>query len=289
MENEDSIWHKIKIVEIKTKLLSEQLFSGNYRSPFKLTGLDFEEFKEYSFEDDPKYIDWKITAKKGSLHIKKFTEEKELNLVLIIDISSSVFFGSSNNLKTDIIQEISTAIAFGCMKNHIRLSLILFGKEISAFIPFGRNKNHILRIIKKIFSTENEVKSGFTDFQKPLHLLNSLKIRKSIIIMISDFLSNNFESDLLFEKEINKTLIKHKFTSIIIKDEKEFFLPKIGFVEFCDPETGEIILLDTNDISINEKLQQKEEDIIQFFKRKKVQTIELNTTTELHLNTLHIK
>ncbi|MFN8670462.1 MAG: DUF58 domain-containing protein [Candidatus Sericytochromatia bacterium] len=285
--NEEKPWSKIKQIEIKTKKLSDELFSGSYRSPFKLTGLDFEEFKEYTFEDELRNIDWKISAKRGSLHIKKFTEEKELNLFLVIDISPSIFFGSNENLKKEVIENISSAIAFGCIKNNIRLGAILFDTEIKKFVPLGKGKNHILNIIKSIFSSDYNSK-GSTSFSKPLELINSIIKKKSIVIMLSDFLSNSFESDLALKNELNKLLVKHSFISMIIKDEREFILPNVGLIEVYDPETGNIKIIDTNNQELNNKLQHKEHDIVKFFKSKNIKSILLNTSKENNLTLIYL-
>lgn len=281
-------WKKINDLEIRTKKLSEDIFSGQFISSFKLTGLDFEEFKEYTFEDDSKYIDWKVSAKKNALYIKKFVEEKEISLVLVIDVSKSCFFGSNEKLKKEVIEELAVAIAFGCMKKNIRLSLILFDENVVEFIPFGRSKSHILNVIKKIFDFEYKKTPQTTCFHKPLKLINSLYKKKAIVIMLSDFQSDNFDNDLLFEKELNNVIMRHSFASIIITDPQEFLLPNIGLVEMQDPETGEVFIIDTNDPEINLKLKKKSKDITSFFRKKSINSVILDCSDDVHLRYIDV-
>ncbi len=270
------MWKKIREVEIKTSKVVSDLFSGDYKSTFKGKGLDFKEFKEYEQGDDPKYIDWKVSAKTGSIHVKKFSEERELTLIIALDVSNSTLFGSNNQLKRELAIEFTASIAFSGMKNNDKVGLILFNDHIVEFIPPKKGRNHVIKILKTIISyTYKKDDAKYTDINKPLKLINKLFNKKVIIFFVSDFLADGFE------KEIKLTSYKHDLIGVIINDSREYNIPDIGLIEMQDNETNERYLLDTSDkkimLALNDNLNKKYEMRDNIFIKNRIDKITLNT------------
>jgi uncharacterized protein (DUF58 family) len=270
------LWKKIREVEIKTNRLVTELFGGEYRSVFKGKGLDFKEFKEYEQGDDPRHIDWKVSARKGFIHVKKFVEERELTLLLVLDVSNSTFFGSEKQLKRELAAEFSASIAFSGLKNNDKVGLILFSNKILEFIPPKKGRNHILKILKQILShTYTEEEGTKTNLAEPLRLINRVFRKKVIAFIISDFLAEDFENEL---KLVN---YHHDLISVVINDKRETEIPDVGLIELEDPESGQRYLIDTankNSLKSLRKILEKEnEKKIDFFKKNRIDRIFLKT------------
>ncbi|MBC7475361.1 MAG: DUF58 domain-containing protein [Candidatus Sericytochromatia bacterium] len=270
------MWKKIREVEIKTSKVVSDLFSGDYKSTFKGKGLDFKEFKEYEQGDDPKYIDWKVSAKTGSIHVKKFSEERELTLIIALDVSNSTLFGSNIQLKRELAIEFTASIAFSGMKNNDKVGLILFSDHIVEFIPPKKGRNHVIRILKTIISyTYKKDSAKYTDINKPLKLINKLFNKKVIIFFVSDFLADGFE------KEIKITSYKHDLIGVIINDSREYNIPAVGLIEMQDNETNERYLLDTSDkkimLALKDNLNKKYEVRDNIFIKNRIDKITLTT------------
>lgn len=274
--SEQDLWKKIKEIEIKTSKVVSELFSGEYKSAFKGNGLDFKEFKEYEEGDDPRYIDWKVSAKRGTIHVKKFSEERELTLLIALDISNSTFFGSNEQLKKELATEFCASIAFSGMKNNDKVGLILFNDRIVDFITPKKGRNHIIKILKEIIThTYKENKSYKTDISVPLNFINKLFKRRVIIFLVSDFWSEKYEN------EIKLSAYKHDLINVVISDKREINLSDVGLIEIEDNETGQRYLIDTGDKSVMKSLKNKinlnilnRENI---FKKNKMDRIYLNT------------
>ncbi len=233
---------KVRKIEIKTRRLSNNIFGGEYHSAFKGRGMTFSEVRSYQFGDDVRTIDWNVTARYNEPFVKVFEEERELTLMLIVDVSSSALFGTDSALKKNIITEISATLAFSALQNNDKVGLILFSDQIELYIPPSKGKTHVLRIIRELI--EFRPLSKKTDINSALEFLNRVMKKKSIAFLLSDFISSDYEKSL---KIVSK---KHDLTGIKVYDKFEEFIPNLGLVQMFDQELGEIKLIDTSSIKI---------------------------------------
>ena len=233
---------KVRKIEIKTRRLSNNIFGGEYHSAFKGRGMTFSEVRSYQFGDDVRTIDWNVTARYNEPFVKVFEEERELTLMLIVDVSSSALFGTDSALKKYIITEISATLAFSALQNNDKVGLILFSDQIELYIPPSKGKTHVLRIIRELI--EFKPLSKKTDINSALEFLNRVMKKKSIAFLLSDFISSDYEKSL---KIVSK---KHDLTGIKVYDKFEEFIPNLGLVQMFDQELGEIKLIDTSSSKI---------------------------------------
>ena len=240
---------KVRKIEIKTRRLSNNIFGGEYHSAFKGRGMTFSEVRNYQFGDDVRAIDWNVTARYNEPFVKVFEEERELTLMLIVDISGSEFFGSDNALKKNIITEISATLAFSALQNNDKVGLILFTDQIELYIPPKKGKTHVLRIIRELIEFKPESKK--TDIGIALQFLISVIKKKSIAFILSDFISPDFE------KTLRVTSKKHDVTGIRIYDKLEEAIPNLGLVSMFDQETEEIRLVDTSSLELRNKYRKQ--------------------------------
>ncbi len=229
---------KVRKIEIKTRRLSDHIFSGEYHSSFKGRGMTFSEVRQYQFGDDIRSIDWNVTARYHEPYIKVFEEERELTMMLMVDISASESFGTEQQFKKDIITEISATLAFSAIQNNDKVGLLLFSDEIELFIPPKKGKTHVLRIIRELI--EFQPKSKKTDITLALKYLSNVLKKKAIVFMLSDFLDKGYDNAL---KIVGK---KHDLTGIRVYDKYEVEIPKLGMVPIQDAESGKIVLVNTN-------------------------------------------
>jgi len=233
---------KVRKIEIKTRRLSNNIFGGEYHSAFKGRGMTFSEVRSYQFGDDVRTIDWNVTARYNEPFVKVFEEERELTLMLIVDVSSSALFGTDSALKKNILTEISATLAFSALQNNDKVGLILFSDQIELYIPPSKGKTHVLRIIRELI--EFKPLSKKTDINSALEFLNRVMKKKSIAFLLSDFISSDYEKSL---KIVSK---KHDLTGIKVYDKLEEFIPNLGLVQMFDQELGEIKLIDTSSSKI---------------------------------------
>jgi|TARA_B100000768_G_scaffold139785_1_gene131148 uncharacterized protein (DUF58 family) len=229
---------KVRKIEIKTRRLSNNIFGGEYHSTFKGRGMTFSEVRNYQFGDDVRAIDWNVTARYNEPFVKVFEEERELTLMLIVDVSSSALFGTDNAIKKNIITEISATLAFSALQNNDKVGLILFSDQIELFIPPSKGKTHVLRIIRELI--EFKPKSIKTNISVALEFLISVLKKKSIAFILSDFISPDYE------KTLKITSKKHDLTGIKVFDKLEEFIPDLGLVQMLDQETERVQLIDTS-------------------------------------------
>ncbi len=252
------ILKKVRKIEIKTKRLSNHIFSGEYHSSFKGKGMTFDEVRQYHFGDDIRNIDWNVTAKLNEPYIKIFEEERELTMMLLIDISGSENFGSSTQIKREIITEISATLAFSALQNNDKVGVILFSNDIELFIPPKKGKKHILRIIRELIEFNPINKQ--TNIPKALEYLLSVLKKKAIVFTISDFIDDKY-ADIL--KIVSK---KHDFTGIRVYDKREYQLPNIGMVQMLNAETGKSILVNTASKKVRNNYQKYYLKYLHYFK-----------------------
>ncbi len=232
------ILKKVRKIEIKTRRLSDHIFSGEYHSSFKGRGMTFSEVRQYQFGDDIRSIDWNVTARYHEPFVKVFEEERELTMMLMVDISASESFGTTIQFKRDMITEISATLAFSAIQNNDKVGLLLFSDEIELFIPPKKGKTHVLRIIRELI--EFHPKSKKTDITHALRYLSNVIKKKAIVFILSDFMDDNYDNAL---KIVGK---KHDVTGIRVYDRYETEIPKLGMVPIQDAESGKIILVNTN-------------------------------------------
>jgi uncharacterized protein (DUF58 family) len=229
---------QVRQIEIRTKGLVNQVFSGEYHSVFKGRGMEFSEVREYQFGDDIRNIDWNVTARFGHPYIKVFEEERELIVMLMVDLSGSLMFGSASKTKQRIAAELSAILAFSALKNNDKVGLILFTDKIEKFVPPRKGRKHVLRIIREVLSFEPEGK--FTNLKGALEYMNNTIKKKSIAFLISDFMDDGYEKILRIVGR------KHDLIGIVLDDRREKEMPNIGLVKLADAETGLERWIDTS-------------------------------------------
>ena len=231
------ILKKIRRIEIRTKRLVNDLFSGEYHSTFKGQGMEFEEVRQYEPGDDIRLIDWNVTARTGYPHIKKFREERELSVVLLVDASSSGRFGTRERFKSETAAELGALLAFSAIKNNDKVGLIIFTDQIEKFVPPRKGRGHVLRLIREILFFEPK-RTG-TDVAGALEYLNRVVRRKSVVFLISDFISEDFHRPLQVANR------RHDLIAVKISDPRESRFDDVGLIELEDAETGEVYVIDT--------------------------------------------
>lgn len=248
METKDLL-KKVRKIEIKTRKLSSNIFGGEYHSAFKGRGMTFSEVRNYQFGDDVRTIDWNVTARYNEPFVKIFEEERELTLMLMVDVSNSALFGTNNALKKNIITEISATLAFSALQNNDKVGLILFSDQVELYIPPSKGKTHVLRIIRELI--EFKPLSKKTDIKVALEFLTRILKKKSITFILSDFISSDYEKSL---KIISK---KHDLTGIKVYDKFEEAIPNLGLVQMFDQETEEIKMIDTSSKSLRDNYERE--------------------------------
>jgi uncharacterized protein (DUF58 family) len=249
---------KVRKIEIKTRRLSDHIFSGEYHTSFKGRGMTFSEVRQYQYGDDIRNIDWNVTARYNEAHVKVFEEERELTMMLMVDISGSESFGSKNQFKKDIVTEIAATMAFSATQNNDKIGLVLFSDQIELYIPPKKGRSHVLRIIRELI--EFEPKSRKTDIAQALKFLSSTQKKKAIVFVISDFMSEDYEHTLKIASK------KHDITGIRVYDIREQKMPNIGMVPMIDAETGETQLVDTSSKTVRFNYEKYYNDQLVYFK-----------------------
>lgn len=273
METADLL-KKVRQIEIKTRGLSNNIFAGEYHSAFKGRGMTFSEVRQYNYGDDVRNIDWNVTARHNQAYVKVFEEERELTVMLLIDVSGSRNFGTVSKLKKNQITEIAAVIAFSAIKNNDKIGVLFFSDKIEKFIPPKKGRTHILHIIRELINFEPESKG--TEVSQALeYVTNSIKKRCTCFV-ISDFID---------EKPFDKALMianrKHDVVALRVYDERERELPAVGMMYVSDAETGEKMWIDTNDRQLREKFHKynldREEELERIFKVSGVDVASINS------------
>lgn len=250
---------KVRKIEIKTRGLSRHLFSGEYHSAFKGRGMSFSEVRDYQYGDDVRNIDWNVTARTGTPHVKVFEEERELTVMLLIDMSPSSFFGTVNQLKNEIMTEICAVLAFSAIHNNDKVGVAFFAERVERFIPPKKGKQHILRIIRELINFEATGKG--TDIGATLEYFNNLVKKRSICFLISDFLSMGYEAPLRIAAR------RHDVIGVNLIDPREAELPDVGLLRAEDAETGEIRWIDTGSRRLREEYARWHAGHLDYFAR----------------------
>ncbi len=235
---------KVRKLEIKTKGLTKHIFSGEYHSAFKGRGMAFSEVRDYQYGDDVRNIDWNVTARTGGTHVKVFEEERELTVMLLIDVSASSYFGTSTRFKSEMMTELAAVIAFSAITNHDKVGAILFSDRIEKYLPPKKGKQNILRIIRELIHIQP--KNQGTNLAEALVYLNNIEKKRSIAFVLSDFKAPDYEQALAIAAK------KHDIIGIHIFDEREKSIPDVGLMQMKDAESGVMRLVDTSEIKVRQ-------------------------------------
>lgn len=228
---------KVRQIQIRTRKTVNDVLAGHYHSVFRGLGMEFEEVTQYHFGDDVRLIDWNVSARQGEPYIKKYREERELTVMLVVDASRSGFFGSSDVFKLDHAAELCAVLALSAVHSKDKVGLIMFSDDVELYVPAKKGTRHALRIIRDLLY--HTPKGSGTDIAKALNFLNRVTVRKSVCFLVSDFLGTDFEPALRVARR------RHDLIPIVVTDVREAELPNVGFVELEDLETGEAVLVDT--------------------------------------------
>ena len=267
------ILKKVKRIEITTRGLVNDVFSGEYHSVFRGRGMEFAEVREYQIGDDIRTIDWNVTARMGHPFVKVFEEERELTVMLIVDVSSSGNFGTFERMKGEIAIEICALLAFSAIKNNDKVGLIIFTDKIEKFIPPKKGKSHVLRVLRELLY--HEPQGTQTDIGLALEYLNRVTKRRSVVFLVSDFINSGYEKALQIANR------RHDIVAITVTDPREMELPDVGFIELEDAETGEVVLVDTSYSSVRSLYSNESNQEVQardkLFKSINVDHIDIRT------------
>ncbi len=270
------ILKKVRKIEIKTRGLSQDIFAGAYHSAFKGRGMTFSEVREYQYGDDIRTIDWNVTARFGRPYIKIFEEERELTVVLLIDVSGSQEFGTVSRMKKDMMTEIAATLAFSTIQNNDKIGVIFFSDKIEKFIPPKKGRKHVLYIIRELIDFRPE--SNKTNLAGALRYFTNAIKKRSTAFVISDFMDSNFDNELTIANR------KHDVVALQIYDERETEMPDIGLVKLKDAETGQRIWIDTADKHLRTFYKhhwgERQLNLQRAFTKAKVDAVSINTSDD---------
>ncbi len=237
---------QVRRIEITTRGLVNDVFSGEYHSVFKGRGMNFAEVREYQFGDDVRSIDWNVTARVGSPYVKVFDEERELTVMLVVDVSASGDFGTIGRMKGEMAVELCALLAFAAIKNNDKVGLIVFSDRIEKFVPPRKGRRHVLRVLRELLYLKPEGRG--TDVGLALEYLSRVTRRRSVVFLVSDFMSPDYQRPLTVAGR------RHDLVAIRVSDRRERELPPIGYVELEDAETGDHLLVNTSDLDFRAKM-----------------------------------
>ncbi|HNT35252.1 MAG TPA: DUF58 domain-containing protein [bacterium] len=254
---------RIRQIEIRTKRFVDDVLAGEYHSVFKGRGMEFNEVREYTAGDDFRSIDWNVTARYGHPFVKRYVEERELTVILVVDVSGSERFGTKGQMKSELCAELSALLAFSAIRNNDRVGLILFSGEVEKFVPPKKGRKHVLRLIREILYFQPS--GATTSISNALQFMAQVQKRRCVAFLISDLIDEGYE------KTLSIAARRYDLIALKISDPREREMPRIGFLEVEDAETGETFLLDTQDREFQGRYQQlaekREQSCVQMFNR----------------------
>ena len=281
------ILRKVRQIEIRSNRLVSEALAGSYHSAFKGQGIDFEEVREYQAGDEVRSIDWNVTAKMGTPFVKQYREERELTILLAIDVSESGTFGSTNRSKRERLAELGALLAFSANKNGDKVGLLLFSDQVEKYLPPNKGQKHVLRILREVLFHPNRSKG--TDLNEGLRFINRVMRRRAVVFLLSDFIIPEYDSteesvEDLFFKELASTRRKHDLVCARIHDPCELEIPNVGMVRLEDAETGEIITVDTSRSNFRQEYarirKKKQEEFGKRLRRRGVDNFEFATDSD---------
>ncbi len=262
-------------IKILTAHLIDERLTGDYHSVFKGQGVEFDEVRPYVPGDDVRSIDWNVTARTGLPHIKRFSEERELTVIFLVDVSGSQIFGSGTRSKSELVAEITCLLAMTAIRNQDKIGLILFSDRILKSIPPRKGRTAVMRLVREVLAADETREK--TDITAALRFLNNVQKRKAVVFLVSDF------QDSGYERELRVTARHHDVIACPVSDPCELSLPDVGLIEMQDPETGELLLVDTSSSSVRNffkaRAEQEQTDLHRFLKRTGMDFIQLSTQT----------
>ena len=265
---------KVGKIRILTNRLIDDQLSGDYHSTFKGQGVEFDEVRPYVAGDDVRSIDWNVTARTGMPYIKRFSEERELTVMFLVDVSGSQSYGSVTRSKMELSAEITSLLALTAIRNQDKIGLILFSDKIVKYIPPRKGRQSVMRLVRDVLAAEDEA-TGRTDIAAALRFLNGVQKRRAVVFLVSDFQDNGYA------RELRVTARHHDVITIPVSDPAERMLPQAGLAELEDPETGELLLVDTSDASVRRAFADAAAEEIaardRFFARHGIDTMPLET------------
>lgn len=268
------ILDKVRRIQIYTSHMVNNVFAGEYQSVFKGRGMEFDEVREYTPGDEIRTIDWNVTARMGHPYVKQFVEERELTVMLLVDMSASGSFGTVNRTKSELAAELGAVLAFSAIRNNDKVGLILFTDKIEKFIPPRKGNRHVLRVIRELLYYKPEGKK--TDIVCALDYLNEVTIRRTVTFLISDFQASGYSKELQIANK------RHDVIAVKVEDPREREFVSLGIVELEDTETGEKVLVDTRDSKTkkeySESVEKQNEETLQIFRQANVDSIQINTS-----------
>ena len=270
---DEELLKKIKGIQLRAKYLVNDAFSGEYKSAFKGRGMEFEEVREYVPGDDIRSIDWNVTARSQKPYIKVYRDEREITVMFVVDVSASSRFGTLTKFKNEIVSEVTALLAYLALRNNDKVGLIIYSDQVEQYIPPKKGRGHVFRLISDILSYKS--KSNKTNMQIPLEFLNRVLKKKAITFLISDFQGDEYKTQL------QTTARHHDLIAIDVTDPREIDMPKIGYIELEDAETGEFVLFNTSDNKLRqgyrkESLKQQKSRM-DFFRRSEIDYIPIKT------------
>jgi uncharacterized protein (DUF58 family) len=267
------ILKQVRRIEISTRGLVNEVFSGEYHSVFKGRGMNFAEVREYQYGDDIRSIDWNVTARSGAPFVKVFEEERELTVMLLVDVSASGDFGTRERLKGEMAVEICALLAFSAIKNNDKVGLVIFSDRIEKFVPPRKGRRHVLRVLRELLYHEPEGRG--TDITAALDYLNHVQKKKAVTFLVSDFQDEGFERALSIAGR------RHDVVAVRVSDPRERTLPPVGWMELEDPETGERVMVDTSDVDFRqrfaERVERRRAELDRALRRSKVDVVDVET------------
>jgi uncharacterized protein (DUF58 family) len=267
------ILKKVRRVEIRTRGLVNEVFSGEYHSVFKGRGMNFAEVREYQYGDDIRSIDWNVTARTGHPFVKVFEEERELTVMLVVDVSASGDFGTRERMKGEVAVEICALLAFSAINNNDKVGLIIFSDRIEKFVPPRKGRPHVLRVLRELFYHQPEGRG--TDIRGALEYLTRVIKRRAVVFLVSDFKAPQFE------KPLSVAGRRHDLIAVHLGDHRETALPALGYMEFEDAETGELHTVNTADPRFRAEFEKRaargRAELAQIFQHSRVDTIDIET------------
>ena len=267
------ILKKVRRIEISTRGLVNEVLSGEYHSVFKGRGMNFAEVREYQYGDDIRSIDWNVTARTGSPFVKVFEEERELTVMLVVDVSASGDFGTQKRLKGEVAVEICALLAFSAIKNNDKVGLIIFSDHVEKFVPPSKGKRHVLRVLRELLYHHPEGRG--TDITAALDYLNHVQRKRAVTFLVSDF------RDAGFEKALAVAGRRHDMIAVHVGDLREREIPSVGLLELEDPETGERLVVNTSDprfrAGFRERSRSAREELDRTLRRGGVDVIDIET------------
>lgn len=267
---------KVKKIQILTTHLVTEALAGNYSSAFRGTGMEFDKVREYQVGDDIRNIDWNVTARSNHPHIKSYIEEREMTVMILVDGSNSVLFGSGQQSKMELASELSAVLAFSAIANNDKVGLILFTDKIDLYLPPQKGKEHVLRVIREILSFSPT--NSKTDIKAALDFLGKVQKRRSVAFLVSDF----YDQDI--DKPLNVTCQKHDLITVQISDQREETLPNLGLIRLEDAENGQQVLIDTSNRSARERFKVQADtfskSLDHAFKKRKIDSVAIRTNED---------